>query len=211
MFDLISFIKTIGYVGLAGVVFAESGLLIGFFLPGDSLLFTAGFLAAQNFLNIWILLPLLFISAVAGDSVGYSFGYRLGPKIFKKEESLFFSKENITRAQVFFEQHGGKTIILARFIPIIRTFAPILAGVGKMRYSLFLFYNILGGFLWTIGLLALGYYLGSIIPNVDKYLLPIIALIIFLSILPNLIHLAKNKTMRQALFNKITSLFKKNH
>jgi len=203
MFDLISFIKAAGYLGITSIVFAESGLLIGFFLPGDSLLFTAGFLASQGFLDIYILCPLLFIAAVVGDSVGYTFGYRLGPKIFKKEDSIFFDKENITRAQVFFEKYGGKTIILARFIPVVRTFAPILAGVGKMRYSTFIVYNLIGGLLWAVGLLGLGYFLGNVIPNVDRYLLPIILIIIFISILPNIIHLIKNKAMREALLKKI--------
>lgn len=209
MIDIISLVKTAGYFGLSGIIFAESGLLIGFFLPGDSLLFTAGFLASQGFLDIYILYPLLFISAVLGDSVGYAFGYRLGPKIFKKEESIFFAKENINRAQLFFEKHGGKTIILARFIPVIRTFAPILAGVGKMHYATFIVYNLIGALLWAIGLLALGYFLGNLIPDVDRYLLPIILAIIILSVLPNIIHLMKNKTMRQALFNKIIKLFKR--
>jgi len=209
MIDIISFVKAAGYLGLSAVVFAESGLLIGFFLPGDSLLFTAGFLASQGFLDIYILCPLLFVMAVLGDSVGYTFGYRLGPKIFKKEDSIFFNKENVHHAQVFFEKHGGKTIILARFIPVIRTFAPILAGVGKMRYGMFVAYNIVGALLWAVGLLLLGYFLGRVIPNVDKYLLPIILGIIIISILPNIIHLIKNKAMREALLNKLKSIFKR--
>jgi membrane-associated protein len=207
MFNLISFIQAAGYLGLFSIIFAESGLLIGFFLPGDSVIFTAGFLASQNLLNIYLLIPLLFVAAVTGDSVGYSFGYRLGPKVFNKETSLFFNKENVNRANEFFQKHGGKTIILARFIPIIRTFAPILAGVGKMRYQTFLAYNLIGGFLWSVGLLLLGFILGNIIPNVDRYLLPIILLIIVISVLPNIIHLLKNKTLRQALIKKIKNIF----
>jgi len=197
--DLITLIKTAGYLGLFGIVFAESGLLIGFFLPGDSLLFTAGFLASQGFFNVWVLAGLCFLGAVAGDSFGYAFGRRVGPKIFTREDSLFFNKAHLESARVFYEKHGGKAIVLARFMPIIRTFAPILAGVGEMKYSHFLFYNIFGGFFWGVGLTFLGYYLGSVIPGIDKYLLPIIAAIIFLSILPSLIHVLRNKEDRERI------------
>ncbi len=203
MFDLIPLIKTAGYLGLFGIIFAESGLLIGFFLPGDSLIFTAGFLASQGFLNIYVLAGLLFVAAVVGDSVGYTFGYRLGPKIFKKEDSFFFNKENLIKAQEFFIKHGGKTIILARFIPVVRTFAPILAGVGRMHYKTFIAYNIVGGFLWTVGLSFLGYFLGKTIPGVDKYLLPIILLIIFISILPNIIHIIRDEKLRTKIISKL--------
>jgi membrane-associated protein len=193
MFDLPSLVQAAGYFGLFGIIFAESGLLIGFFLPGDSLLFTAGFLATQGFLDIYILIPLLFIAAVLGDSVGYTFGYRLGPKIFKKEDSRFFHKDNLIKAQEFFKNYGGKAIIIARFIPVVRTFAPILAGVGKMPYPTFIVFNIIGALLWAVGVTALGYWLGSIIPDVDRYLLPIIIAIVVISILPNLIHLLRTK------------------
>lgn len=209
MFDLVSLIKTVGYIGLFGIVFAESGLLVGFFLPGDSLLFTAGFLASQGFLNMWVLAPLLFAAAVTGDSVGYAFGKRAGPKIFVKEESLFFHKDHLAKAQEFFNKHGGKTIILARFIPLVRTFAPILAGVGKMQYRTFLLYNVVGGFLWSVGLTFLGYYLGSAIPHIDKYLLPIVALIILVSVAPTLLHIYKDKAMRGRILQQIKKVFNK--
>lgn len=203
--DLVTLIKTAGYLGLFGIVFAESGLLIGFFLPGDSLLFTAGFLASQGFFSVWILAVICFLGAVFGDSFGYAFGRRVGPKIFTREDSLFFNKAHLERARMFYEKHGGKAVVLARFMPIIRTFAPILAGVGEMKYSHFLFYNIFGGFFWAVGLTFIGYYLGSVIPGIDKYLLPIIALIIFLSILPSLIHILRNKEDRE----RIIKIFKK--
>lgn len=190
---LISLIESVGYFGLFGIVFAESGLLIGAFLPGDSLLFTAGFLASQGIFNIWVLVLILFIAAVLGDNVGYAFGNKVGPKIFKKENSLLFHKNNLIKAEAFYEKHGPFTIVLARFIPIIRTFAPIIAGVGKMNYRTFLVYNIFGGFLWTVSLTLGGYYLGQLIPNVDKYLLPIIAGIVFISVLPPLWHMVKDK------------------
>lgn len=207
MFDLISLIKTAGYLGLFGIVFAESGLFIGFFLPGDSLLFTAGFLASQNFLDIRILILLTFFAAILGDSFGYAFGNKIGYKLFNKEDSLLFHRDHLERAQKFYEKNGGKAIILARFMPVVRTFAPILAGVGKMKYSTFLFYNVIGGFLWAVGLTSMGYYLGNIIPNIDKYLLPIISLIIFLSILPSAIHILKNKSDRQKIAGFIKSKF----
>jgi membrane-associated protein len=210
MFDLIAVIKIAGYFGLFGIVFAESGLLVGFFLPGDSLLFTAGFLASQGILNIWLLIFLLFIAAVLGDSTGYALGKKVGPKIFTKQDSLFFHKDHLKRAEQFFQRHGGKAIILARFLPVVRTFAPIVAGVGKMNYRTFLAYNVVGGALWTIGLSLMGYYLGKTIPNVDRYLLPIIVGIIVLSLLPTLFHLLKDKSQRDQIRASVQSIFKRN-
>lgn len=191
--DLVAFIKAAGYVGLFLIVFAESGLFIGFFLPGDSLLFTAGFLASQGFLNIWALAPLLFLAAILGDNFGYAFGKKVGPTIFSREDSRFFNKNHLERARVFYEKHGAKTLVLARFLPVIRTFAPILAGVGRMHYPTFFFYNILGALFWALGIAWLGYFMGAAIPGVDKYLIPIILAIIVLSVLPTLIHIVKNR------------------
>ncbi len=182
--DPVNLINALGILGIFVVVFVESGLFFGFFLPGDSLLFTAGLLASQGFLNVYLLTPLVFLAAVLGDNVGYTFGRRVGIKIFTREDSFFFHKDHISRAQHFYEKHGKKTIILARFIPIIRTFAPILAGVGSMPYKTFFTYNVIGGFVWSFGLIILGYSLGSFVPNIDKYLLPIIFGIIFLSLIP---------------------------
>lgn len=191
--DLVSLIKAAGYLGLLFIVFAESGLFIGFFLPGDSLLFTAGFLASQGYLNIWILAPLMFLGAVLGDNFGYAFGSRVGPALFKKDDSLLFHKDHLERAKIFYENNGPITIVLARFLPVIRTFAPILAGVGKMRYGTFVAYNIVGGFIWAIGMTFFGYFLGATVPNVDKYLVPIILGIIIVSSLPTLYHIIKNR------------------
>lgn len=199
MFDLGTTIRAIGYLGVFAIVFTESGLLFGFFLPGDSLLFTAGFLASQNFFDIKILALGCFVAAVLGDNVGYYIGHRFGRRLFHKEDSLFFHKDHLVRANEFYKKHGGKTIILARFMPFIRTFAPVVAGIGDMHYSTFLFYNIIGGFLWAIGLTTAGFFLGSIIPDVDKYLLPIIFLIILASISPGLYHALKTKEQRQKL------------
>jgi membrane-associated protein len=184
MLDPMIIIKTLGLIGVFCIIFAESGLFFGFFFPGDSLLFTAGFLASQNFLDINILVWGSFICAVLGDSVGYWFGKKVGPKIFNKEDSLFFHKNHIERAQNFYNKYGNKTIFLARFVPIVRTFAPIVAGVGQMKYRNFLAYNVFGGFVWSFVLVLSGYFLGQIIPGVDKYLLPIILIIIVISFLP---------------------------
>ncbi len=207
MLDIITLVKTVGYLGILGIVFAESGLFIGFFLPGDSLLFTAGFLASQGFLNIWYLIFLIAIGAIFGNNFGYAFGKKIGPMIFKKQDSLLFDKDHLRKAEVFCGKYGGKALILARFMPGIRTFAPILAGVGKMDYKKFMVFNAIGCILWGIGLPLSGYFLGNIIPDVDKYIVPIILLIVFLSILPIIFNLVKDKNIK----NKIKSLlgFKK--
>lgn len=196
MFDLVEIIKTAGYLGLFGIIFAESGLLVGFFLPGDSLLFTAGFLGSQGLLNIWIIIPLTFAGAVLGDSVGYAFGYRLGPKIFKREDSFFFHKDYLVRSERLYEKYGPKIIVLARFMPVVRTFAPIVAGMGKMSYPLFLFYNCLGGILWGIGIPLAGYFLGSTIPGIDQYLIPILIFIILTSVFPGIYHFFREYRFR---------------
>lgn len=198
--DLAGFIRGAGYAGLFGIIFAESGLLVGFFLPGDSLLFTAGFLASQGFFDITTVVIICFAGAVLGDSFGYAFGKKTGPYIFRKEDSLFFRKSHLERAAIFYERHGGKTLILARFLPIIRTFAPILAGVGKMRYSVFLLYNAIGGALWAVGLILVGYFLGNFIPNVDRYIIPLILIIILLSSIPPLFHIFKEKEHREEIY-----------
>lgn len=202
-------LPAIGYIGIFTIVFAESGLLIGFFLPGDSLLFTAGFLASQNIFDIRILVPLCFIAAVLGDSVGYIFGHRVGKRLFHKKDSVIFHKDHLERAKSFYTKHGKKTIILARFMPIIRTFAPIVAGIGDMHYPTFLAYNVIGGFLWGVGLSIAGYFLGRSIPDVDKYLLPILAVIIFISILPGIIHFLKDEKYRTSIIGFLKKPFAK--
>jgi membrane-associated protein len=176
-------IQTFGTLGLILVVFAESGLLFGFFLPGDSLLVTAGVLAAKGDLTLPVILVGVFLAAVAGDQVGYAFGRRVGPALFRRPDSRLFKKQHVERAQQYFDEHGVKTIVLARFVPVVRTFAPIVAGVARMEYRTFVTYNVLGGFLWGIGLVMAGFLLGEAF-NVDKYLLPIIALIVAVSLIP---------------------------
>lgn len=187
-FDLIELIRQISYVGLFLMVFAESGMFFGFFLPGDSLLFTTGFLAAQGFLNIWVVVPLLIVAAILGDSAGFWMGRKLGGWLMKQKESFFFQKKYMFEAQKFYEQHGGKTLILARFIPAVRTFAPIVAGMAEMDYKKFVTFNVIGGFGWVTGMTLAGYWLGRLIPGVDKYLLPIVAGIILASVSPGLWH-----------------------
>lgn len=209
MFDLVEILKTVGYLGVFSIIFAETGLFIGFFLPGDSLLFTAGFLASQNIFNIYVLIPILFIAAVTGDSTGYLLGQKFGKRLFQRENSRLFNKEHLLRAKHFYEKHGGKTIILARFIPVIRTFAPVVAGMGDMNYPQFLFYNIIGAVIWAIGMPLLGFFLGKSIPNVDKYLLPIIFLIILISVLPGIYEALNTKQKRENFINQIKNIVKK--
>lgn len=186
--DPLFIIQTLGLLGVWLIIFAESGLFFGFFFPGDSLLFTAGFLASQGYLNIWWLVGGAIVAAIVGDNVGYWFGKKVGPKIFTRADSLFFHQDHVRRAAEFFNQYGKKALILSRFIPIVRTFTPILAGVGKMEYKTFIAYNLIGGVLWGGGLTLAGYILGATVPGVDQYLWPIIILIIFVSFLPALKH-----------------------
>ncbi len=201
-FDLKELLMTVGYIGVFIIIFAESGLLIGFFLPGDSLLFTAGFLASVGFFNLPLLILLIVVAAITGDQAGYWFGKKVGPRLFNREDSLLFHKKNVIKTQQFYEKHGGKTIILARFMPIVRTFAPIVAGVGEMHYGRFVFFNVIGGILWGVGVTMAGYILGSVIPDIDKYLLPIIALIIIASVAPPAWHFwSENKTEIMARVN----------
>jgi membrane-associated protein len=186
-------IETFGTIGLLAIVFAESGLLIGFFLPGDTLLVTAGLLASQGKLNFPVILVGCFLAAVTGDQVGYLFGSRVGPALFRRPDSRIFKQENIDKARAYFERYGAKTILLARFVPVVRTFAPIVAGVGNMPYRTFITYNVLGGLCWAVGITTLGYILGESIPNIDKYLIPVVLVIGFLSALPVLIEVRRNR------------------
>ncbi|MEK7190517.1 MAG: VTT domain-containing protein [Patescibacteria group bacterium] len=193
LFDILPLIKTIGMLGIFLFVFAESGLFFGFFLPGDSLLFTAGILASAGYFNVVFLFLGCFAMAILGDSVGYYFGQKTGPKIFSRPDSLFFKKQNLEKTSLFFKKYGDKTITLARFIPIVRTFAPILAGVGRMDYKIFIFWNILGALFWSGSMIFGGYFLGNSIENIDKIILPIVLLIIIISLAPILWHLVCKK------------------
>jgi membrane-associated protein len=185
--DLPSLIKAVGYIGLAAIIFAETGLLIGVFLPGDSLLVTAGFLASQGLLNVWLLGVILNIAASAGNQTGYFIGLKTGPRVFKREDSRLFNKKHVERAHNFYNRHGGKTIILARFVPVVRTLAPVIAGVGRMKYSTFALYDIIGGIMWVWSTLLIGYYLPRVFPGVEKHIEQVILVVIFVSLLPGII------------------------
>jgi membrane-associated protein len=189
-------ILTGGLIAIAAIIFAECGLLIGFFLPGDSLLFTAGFFASQHLvqnLDIWALSILCGVAAALGPLVGYWYGHLWGPRLFSREDSLLFRKQHLVRAHEFYERHGGKALILARFMPVVRTFAPVVAGMASMDYGRFVAYTIVGAVLWAVGVTWLGYFLGSLVPEAGKYLEYIVALIILVSIAPPLIHLLRER------------------
>jgi len=189
-FDLVGIIRTFGYLGIIAIIFAESGLFFGFFLPGDSLLLTAGLLAARGELNLVILLLTLPLAAVLGDNVGFWFGKKVGPAIFNRENSLLFRRKNLLAAKSFYDKHGGKTITLARFMPFIRTFVPIVAGAVEMEYRRFFFFNLVGGLGWAAGVTLAGYFLGQFFPPdvLDRYFLLIIVVVIFISALPAMVH-----------------------
>jgi membrane-associated protein len=197
MFDPILIIKTVGIIGIIFIVFAETGLFFGFFLPGDSLIFTAGIFASQGFFDIKILLIFCIIAAILGDSVGYWSGKKYGRKLFDRDSGFFFKKKRLHDAEVFYDKHGKSTIIIARFVPIIRTFAPVVAGIGDMNYLSFISYNIFGGIFWVSGMLLLGYFLGGMIPNPDAYIIPIALVIIIVSFIPIFIKIAKHKLIKR--------------
>lgn len=177
-----------GYVGLTLIIFAETGLLIGFFLPGDSLLVTAGLLAATTgVFNVWLLGLLLTAASIIGNTAGYAIGRAAGPRLFSREDSLFFNKKHLYRAHEFYERHGGKTVVIARFMPIVRTFVPVVAGMAQMGYRRYTIYNVVGGLGWIWGMLFIGYFLGRYIPGVDRHIEAVILLVIFLSFLPGII------------------------
>ncbi|MGH7175720.1 MAG: DedA family protein [Minisyncoccia bacterium] len=182
-----------GYAGLALLVFAESGLLIGIFLPGDSLLFAAGLLSASGFFNPGGLAVVVVAAAILGDSAGYWFGHEVGGRFLHREDSWLVKRAYIERTQKFYKKYGARAVVLARFVPIVRTLAPILAGVANMRYARFLSYNAVGGFIWGAGMVALGFFLGTLIPNSEKYILPLSLVIIILSFLPILWNLLRGK------------------
>jgi membrane-associated protein len=187
IYDVEFLVRTGGLLALTIIVFVETGLLIGFFLPGDSLLVTAGIFAARGDLDLVTLNAVLSAAAIAGDTVGYRIGYTTGPKIFTRENSLLFNRKHLIAAKEFYDRHGGFTIVIARFIPIIRTFAPVVAGVGAMSYKRFLAFNVFGGVFWVMSTTLAGYFLGSLIPNIEERLHVIIAIVIFLSLLPAII------------------------
>jgi membrane-associated protein len=196
VYDVEFLVRTGGLLVLIIIVFTETGLLLGFFLPGDSLLVTAGIFAARGDLDLMTLNASLSLAAIAGDTVGYGIGARTGPKIFTREDSLFFNRKHLISAKEFYDRHGGFTIIVARFMPIIRTFAPVVAGVGAMQYRKFVAYNVCGGILWVMTTTLAGYFLGSMMPNIQERIHVVIAIVIVLSLLPAIIKFANEKWRR---------------
>jgi membrane-associated protein len=193
IYDVEFLVRTGGLLALIIIVFTETGLLLGFFLPGDSLLVTAGIFAARGDLDLMTLNTSLSLAAIAGDTVGYGIGARTGPKIFTREDSLFFNRKHLISAKEFYDRHGGFTIFIARFMPIIRTFAPVVAGVGAMRYRKFITYNVFGGIFWVMTTTLAGYFLGTMIPNIQERIHVVIAIVIVLSLLPAIIKIASEK------------------
>ena len=187
-----------GYVVLVAIVFTETGLLVGVFLPGDSLLITAGLVAATGVLDIWWLNLLLIAAAVTGDSVGYAIGARVGPRLFTREKSWLFNPRHIVRTREFYARHGAKTIVIARFVPIIRTFAPVVAGVGQMSYRRFLFYNVAGGFGWVVSMTWVGYLLGNAVPNIDRHIHIVVIVVIVLSVIPIAVEVLRERRRQSA-------------
>ena len=211
MESFVHLITSFGILAILLVVFAESGLLIGFVLPGDSLLFTSGYMVQQNILHIdiHVFAILVFIAAVLGDSVGYSFGHKVGRKLFEKENSRFFKKKYLEQTEKFYDKHGSVTIVLARFAPIVRTFAPIVAGAGKMHYKTFLIFNLIGGFLWSSLFIYLGFYAGEILTKAGINIEVAALIIIFLSVSPMIIHVLKKPSSRAALKKQLLVLLSK--
>jgi membrane-associated protein len=191
--NLVHIISLIGYAGIFGLVFAETGLLVGIFLPGESLVFVAGFLAFQGYLNIFFLIPIVFAAAVIGDNIAYTFGKRVGRRLFSQKDSRFFHEENLQRAEKFYEKYGAVTIIVARFVPYLRTFAPIVAGISKMKYKTFVIFNLLGSAVWATSITLIGFYLGKMFPGLGHNSSVVIGLIFLIILVPIIIGLAVQK------------------
>lgn len=193
IYDVEALVRIGGLMALIAIVFVETGLFVGFFLPGDSLLVTAGLFAARGDLGLWSIFLFVSLAAIVGDTVGYTIGARTGPKIFTREDSLLFHKKHLITTKEFYDRYGGVTIIIARFMPIVRTFAPLVAGVGGMEYRRFVFYNVAGGIGWVVSMTSLGYFLGKAVPGIDRHIHVVIAVVIFLSLLPAIIKFARDR------------------
>lgn len=198
-----------GYLAIGLTIFAESGLLIGFFLPGDTLLFGAGILAAQGVFSLPALIATIVVAAIVGDNVGFSIGRRFGPNLYKRPDGAIFKKEYLIRASDFYKKHGGKTIIIARFVPIVRTFAPVVAGISDMPRQSFITYNIVGGILWGATLPLVGYYAGIKMPWLEHYIEPLILCVVLITVLPALAHLIRQENFRTAVKARFATIFKR--
>ena len=198
--DVQHLVQVGGYVGLTAIIFAETGLLVGFFLPGDSLLVTAGLLSArpQFGLNVWLLGLLLTVAAILGNSLGFAIGRYSGPRLFTRDDSLLFKKKHLFRARAFYDKHGGKTLVIARFMPIVRTFVPVVAGMAQMNLRVYTAYNVLGAVMWIWSMLFVGYFLGRFIPGIENHITKVILVVIFLSLLPGLISWQRERSRASA-------------
>ena len=201
--NLPELVRWAGLFGLTGIVFSETGLLVGFFLPGDSLLVTAGLLAARRYLDIYHLAAVLPLAAILGNSFGYMIGRTTGPRIFSRENSLFFNKKHAIRAHDFFEKHGCKTIVIAQFMPVLRTFSPVIAGVACMKMRDFFMYNVLGALFWVWSMLGIGYFLGSYIPGIDQHIEMVVLVVVLISLLPGLISTYRTRRRRRLVRSAI--------
>ena len=206
--DPTTIIQSGGLLLIGAIVFAESGLLLGFFLPGDSLLFTAGIFAAQDKLPIGWLLLVVVTAAIIGDNVGYSIGRKTGNRIFKKEDGILFRREYLERSKEFYASHGGKTVTIARFVPIVRTFAPVVAGASKMERKRFIMFNVVGALIWGVGVTLVGYYFGSKIPNIDAYLLPAVLIAMAITFAPPIIHIFRDPVARRGIAAKLKDVLR---
>lgn len=194
-----------GYVGLFAIVFSETGLFVGFFLPGDSLLVTAGLFAAQGQLNILVLIPLLLVAAISGNSTGYAIGFKAGHALFNRPQSRFFRRDHLLKTKAFYEKYGPMTIVLAQFMPFARTFAPVVAGVAEMKYRRFAMFNVTGAVCWIAGMLLIGYFLGRSIPGIEKHIEYVIAIVVFVSILPMIIKYVQHRLSQKSVHHGGTS------
>jgi membrane-associated protein len=202
MFDITHLIQTGGLVLIAAVIFAESGMMVGFLFPGDTLLFSAGILAASGNLPIVWTIAVIAAAAIAGDNTGYHIGRLLGPKLFTKKDGIVFRHEHIMRAEAFYEKYGSKTMLLAHFVPVVRSFAPVTAGAGKMNYTQFIFFDAIGDIAWAASVTLIGYYLGSRVPGIEKYIEPLLLIIVLIFLIPTLYHVFKDPKIRAKLSRK---------
>lgn len=203
MFDVTQLVEAGGLLLIAAIIFAESGMMVGFFFPGDTLLFSAGILAASGTLNLPLTIAVIAGAAILGDNIGYHIGYRLGPRLFRKPDSLVFRKDYIDKAEHFYEKYGSKTMLVAHFVPVVRTFAPVTAGAGKMPLKQFMIYDAIGDITWAVSITCIGYFIGSKIPGIEKYIEPMLIAIVLIFLAPTLIHAFRDPKIRAAVAGKL--------